>query len=103
MKHLWILKKTFKRVPAFPMELEFERVGFEERGKPEYTKKNLSEQLDRTNNKLNPHMEWTPRPDLNPSHISRGRRVLSPLRDYPYSRPSFPAEKRHFINSTIPA
>ena len=30
---------------------------FEERGKPEYPEKNLSEQLrKRTNNKLNPHM-----------------------------------------------
>ena len=29
---------------------------FEERGKPEYPKKNLSEQSRGTNNKLNPHM-----------------------------------------------
>ena len=62
------------------MELEFELAnGFEERGKPECPKKNLSEQLERTDNKLNPHMGWTARPDLNPSDISRGRRVLSPL------------------------
>ena len=33
-KHLWVLKKTVKRVRAFPMELEFELAnGFEERGK----------------------------------------------------------------------
>ena len=79
------------------MELEFESVGqvFEERGKPEYPKKNLAEQLERTNNILNPHMEWTPRPDLNPSYMysSCGRLALSPLRHYLYSRPSFPAEK----------
>ena len=33
---------------------------FEERGKPEYPEKNLSEQGERTNNKLNPHMASTP-------------------------------------------
>ena len=34
---------SFKRVRAFQMELEFESVGFEERTKPEYPEKNLSE------------------------------------------------------------
>ena len=34
------------------MELQFGSVGFEERGKPEYPEKNLSEK--RTNNKRNP-------------------------------------------------
>ena len=33
-----------KRVRAFQIELEFESVGFKERGKPEYPEKNLSEQ-----------------------------------------------------------
>ena len=33
---------------------------FEERGKPEYPEKNFSEQRERTNNKLNPHMASTP-------------------------------------------
>ena len=32
---------TFKHVRTFQMELEFEIVGFEERGKPEYPGKNL--------------------------------------------------------------
>ena len=41
------------------MELEFERVGLEEKGKPEYPKKNLSDQLERTNNKHNPHVGST--------------------------------------------
>ena len=55
-KHLWVLKKTVKRVRAFPMELEFELAnGFEERGKTGVPEENLSEQLERTNNKLNPH------------------------------------------------
>ena len=35
---------SFKRVRAFQIELEFGSVGFEERGKPEYPEKNLSEQ-----------------------------------------------------------
>ena len=33
-----------KRVRAFQIELEFGKVGFWERGKPEYLEKNLSEQ-----------------------------------------------------------
>ena len=38
------------------MELEFELAnGFEERGKTGVPEENLSEQLERTNNKLNPH------------------------------------------------
>jgi len=37
---------------------------FEERGKPEYPKKNLSEQRRELNNKLNPHM--TPGPGIKP-------------------------------------
>ena len=38
---------------------------FEERGKPEYSEKNLSEQsTERTDNKLNPHM--TPGPGIEP-------------------------------------
>jgi len=35
---------SFKRVCAFQIELEFGSVVFEERGKPEYPEKNLSEQ-----------------------------------------------------------
>ena len=35
---------SFKRVRAFQIELEFGSVGFDERGKPEYPGKNLSEQ-----------------------------------------------------------
>ena len=37
---------------------------FEERGKPEYPEKNLSELRTRTNNKLNPHL--TPSPEIEP-------------------------------------
>ena len=51
---------------------------FEERGKPEYPEKNLSEQRrEPTTNSL-PHMASTPE-DLNPGHVG-GRRALSPLR-----------------------
>ena len=42
------------------MELEFERVGFKERGKPEYPEKNLLEQLERITNST--HM-WGRRQD----------------------------------------
>ena len=55
---------------------------FEERGKPEYPEKNLSEQgREPTTNST--HI-WRRRRDLNPGHIA-GRRVLSPLR-HPCSR-----------------
>ena len=50
---------------------------FEERGKPEYPKKNLSEQ--RREPTTNSTHIWRRRRDLNPGHIG-GRRELSPLR-----------------------
>ena len=66
-----------KRVRAFQIELEFESLVFKERGKPEYPKKNLSEQgREPTTNST--HI-WRRRQDSNPGHIG-GRRVLSPLR-----------------------
>ena len=50
---------------------------FEERGKPEYPEKNLSEQgREPTTNST--HI-WRQRRELNPGHIG-GRRALSPLR-----------------------
>ena len=50
---------------------------FEERGKPEYPEKNLSEQgREPTTNST--HI-WHRRRDLNPGHMD-GRRALSPLR-----------------------
>ena len=66
------LRRLLRVSVRSPWNQEFERVGFEESGKPEYPEKNLSEQLERTNNKLNPHMGSTPRPDLNPSYSSVG-------------------------------
>ena len=57
--------------------LNLEMLVFEERGKPEYLEKNLSEQgREPTTNST--HI-WRRRRDLNPGHIG-GRRVLSPLR-----------------------
>ena len=38
-----------------------EMLVFGEKGKPEYPEKNLSEQIKRTNNKLNPHITRGPR------------------------------------------
>ena len=62
-----------KRVRAFQIELEFGSVIFEERGKPEYPEKNLSEQgREPTTNST--HI-WRRRRDLNPGHIG----ALSPL------------------------
>ena len=50
---------------------------FEERGKPEYPEKNLSEQ--RREPTTNATHIWRRHQDLNPGHIGR-RRALSPLR-----------------------
>jgi len=50
---------------------------FEERGKPEYPEKNLSEQ-GRVPTTNSTHI-WRRRRELNPGHIG-GRRALSPLR-----------------------
>jgi len=50
---------------------------FEERGKPEYPEKNLSEQ--RGEPTTNSTHIWRRRRDLNPGHMGR-RRVLSTLR-----------------------
>ena len=50
---------------------------FEERGKPEYPEKNLSEQ--RREPTTNSTHIWRRRRDLNLGHIG-GRRALSPLR-----------------------
>ena len=58
------------------VKLEFGNVRFEERGKPKNPGKSLSEQKERINNKLNPHLPSMP--GLEPGHIG-GRRVLSPL------------------------
>ena len=50
------------RLPDSWSNWNLEMLVFEERGKPEYPEKNLSEQRrERTNNKLNPHMASTPR------------------------------------------
>ena len=43
-KRIGVDSNSFKRVRALQIELEFGSVGFEERGKPEYPEKNLSEQ-----------------------------------------------------------
>ena len=51
-------------------------LGFEERGKPEYPEKNLSEQRREPSTNLT-HI-WGRCRDLNPGHIG-GRRALSPL------------------------
>ena len=58
---------SFKRVRAFQIELEFGIVGFEERGKPGYPKKNLSEKRREPTTNVTPI--WRRRRDLNPGHI----------------------------------
>ena len=82
-KHLGVHMNSFKRVRAFQIELEFGSVVFEERGKPEYLEKNLSELA--TEPTTNSTHIWRQRRELNPDHIG-GRRVLSPKR-YPCSPP----------------
>ena len=65
------------RLPDSWSNWNLEMLVFEERGKPEYPEKNLSEQgREPTSNST--HI-WSRHRDLNPGHIG-GRRVLSPLR-----------------------
>ena len=65
------------RLPDSWSNWNLEMLVFEERGKPEYPEKNLSEQgREPTTNST--HI-WRRRRDLNPGHIG-GRRALSPLR-----------------------
>ena len=63
---------SIKCVRAFQIELDFGSVGFEERGKPEYPEKNLSEQ--RREPATNSTNIWRRRRDLNPGHIG-GRKT----------------------------
>ena len=59
---------SFKRVRTLQIELEFGSVGFEERGKPEYPEKNLSEK--RREPTTNSTHIWRRRRELNPGHIA---------------------------------
>ena len=65
------------RLPNSWSNWNLEMLVFEERGKPEYPEKNLSEQRGEPG--TNSTHIWHRRQDLNPGHID-GRRVLSPLR-----------------------
>ena len=65
------------RLPDSWSNWNLETLVFEERGKPEYAEKNLSEQRREPTTNLT-HI-WRLRRDLNPGHIG-GRRTLSPLR-----------------------
>ena len=65
------------RLPDSWSNWNLEMLVFEERGKPEYPEKNLSEQ--RREPTTNSTDIWRRRRELNPGHLG-GRRVLSPLR-----------------------
>ena len=68
--------KVVLRLPDSWSNWYLEMLVFEERGKPEYPEKNLSEQgREPTTNSTH---TWRRRQDLNPGY-SGGRRVLSPL------------------------
>ena len=65
------------RLPDSWSNWNLEMLVFEEKGKPEYPEKNLSEQgREATTNST--HI-WRPRRDLNPGHVVV-RRALLPLR-----------------------
>ena len=63
-----------------------EMLVFEDKGKPEYLKENLSEK-EENQQQTQPTYAGLRRRDLNPGHID-GRRVLSPLHCpcYPWSK-----------------
>ena len=72
----WHIHKVVLRLPDSWSNWNLEMLVFEERGKPEYPEKNLSEQ--RREPTTNSTHIWRRRRGLNPRHIS-GRRELSPL------------------------
>ena len=77
----WHIHKVVLRLPDSWSNWNLEVLVFEERGKPEYPEKNLSEQgREPTTNST--HI-WRGRRDLNPDHIIDGRRALSPPRHPP--------------------
>ena len=64
------------RVPDSWSNWNLEMLVFEERGKPEYPEKNLSEQ--KTETTTDPTQIWRRRRELNSGHIG-GRGAFSPL------------------------
>ena len=81
---------SLKCVRTFQIELEFKVSVFEERGKPEYPEKNLSEQGgEPTTNST--HI-WRRHRELNPGYTG-GRRALLPL-----CHPCSPNEKTSFLD-----
>ena len=83
------------RLPDSWSNWNLEMLVFEERGKPEYPEKNLSEQ--RREPTTNSTHIWRRRCELNPGHNKR-RRVFSPLR-HPYC-PFFRSNSDNFIELT---
>ena len=76
---IWMqhIHKVVLRLPDSWSNCNLEMLVFEERGKPEYPERNLSEQ--RREPTTNSTHIWRRRRDLNPGHIG-GRRALTPLR-----------------------
>ena len=72
------IHKMVLRLPNSWSNCNLEVLVFEERGKPEYLEKNLSEQ-GREPTKNSTHI-WRGHRDLNPDHIIDGRQALSPPR-----------------------
>ena len=54
--------------------MDFKRIGFEERGKPEHPEKNLSEPRERTNNKQRIGFEEMGKPEHPEKNLSKQRR-----------------------------
>ena len=80
-------RSNILRLPDSWSNWNLEMLVFEERGKPEYPEKNLSEQgREPTTNST---LIRRRRQDLNPGHIG-GRRVLSPMHHPCFPRSSAP-------------
>ena len=94
-ERLGVAKNSYalKRVREFQIELEFEVLGFYGKGKTGVHGEKTLGARERTNNKLNPHMVWTP--GLEPGHIG-GRQVLYAMRHPCPPRP--PPQKKHSID-----
>ena len=90
------IHKVVLRLPDSWSNWNLEMLVFEERGKPEYPEKNLSEQ--RREPTTNSTHIWRRRRDMNSSHTG-GRRVLSLLR-HPFL-PRVQENKCHKNSTTV--
>ena len=94
-KHLRVYMNSFKRVRAFQIELEFGSVGFWGEGKTGVPGEKPLGAMERTNNKLNPHMASTPGFETGRGERSHHCATLAPLKLWEKNLPGQWVSKIH--------